>query len=277
VKKALTYPMKLIASNAGVNGSVVMQKVIDSNDANYGYNAATDKFENLMDSGIIDPTKVRGLGRGGCGLRIRGRGDPAWGWECRVRSPRRALRRGLPQPSPPPAAPLAHPPACPPAPPSPTAPPGDPLRAGERVVGRQDLPARRRRRHRNPREVRRARRRQQRVRLLSGRRPGTPRATRPCGSAGGPRRGAAAGPDSARPRRRGGRGRATAGRAGPAAPRRHSVACGRTFCLSLSSPLRPPPRGDPAARARAGGAPVRPPPRAPAVQAAPAGLRPWRG
>lgn len=59
--QALTYPMKLIASNAGVNGSVVMQKVIDSNDPNYGYNAAIDKFENLMDSGIIDPTKVRGL------------------------------------------------------------------------------------------------------------------------------------------------------------------------------------------------------------------------
>ena len=58
VKKALTYPMKLIASNAGVNGSVVMQKVIDSNDANYGYNAAVDRFEDLMESGIIDPTKV---------------------------------------------------------------------------------------------------------------------------------------------------------------------------------------------------------------------------
>ena len=58
VRKALTYPMKLIASNAGVNGSVVMQKVIDSNDPDYGYNAATDKFEDLMESGIIDPTKV---------------------------------------------------------------------------------------------------------------------------------------------------------------------------------------------------------------------------
>jgi len=58
VKKALTYPLKLIASNAGVNGSVVMQKVVDSADPNYGYNAATGQFENLMDSGIIDPTKV---------------------------------------------------------------------------------------------------------------------------------------------------------------------------------------------------------------------------
>lgn len=58
VKKALTYPMKLIANNAGVNGSVVMQKVVDSHDPNFGYNAATDKYEDLMESGIIDPTKV---------------------------------------------------------------------------------------------------------------------------------------------------------------------------------------------------------------------------
>lgn len=58
VRKALYYPMKLIANNAGVNGSVVMQKVVDSNDPNFGYNAATDKFEDLMESGIIDPTKV---------------------------------------------------------------------------------------------------------------------------------------------------------------------------------------------------------------------------
>jgi len=58
VKKALTYPLKLIAENAGTNGSVVMQRVIDSQDPNYGYNAAIDKFEDLMQSGIIDPTKV---------------------------------------------------------------------------------------------------------------------------------------------------------------------------------------------------------------------------
>ncbi|WIA17390.1 hypothetical protein OEZ85_014248 [Tetradesmus obliquus] len=58
VKKALTYPLKLIAENAGTNGSVVMQRVIDSQDPNYGYNAAIDKFEDLMETGIIDPTKV---------------------------------------------------------------------------------------------------------------------------------------------------------------------------------------------------------------------------
>lgn len=58
VKRALVYPLKLIANNAGVNGSVVMQKVLDIGKPNWGYNAATDKFEDLMESGIIDPTKV---------------------------------------------------------------------------------------------------------------------------------------------------------------------------------------------------------------------------
>nr|QKY14932.1 rubisco large subunit-binding subunit chloroplastic isoform a/hsp chaperonin 60a (RCAL) [Polytomella parva] len=59
IKRALTYPIKLIASNAGVNGSVVMQKVLDNNTTpNFGYNAAIGKFEDLMVSGIIDPTKV---------------------------------------------------------------------------------------------------------------------------------------------------------------------------------------------------------------------------
>ncbi|MEW5298998.1 MAG: hypothetical protein WDW36_002059 [Sanguina aurantia] len=58
VKKALSYPLKLIANNAGVNGSVVMQKVQERNDPNYGYNAAIDQYQDLMESGIIDPTKV---------------------------------------------------------------------------------------------------------------------------------------------------------------------------------------------------------------------------
>ena len=58
VKKALSYPLKLVASNAGVNGSVVMQKVLESSDPNYGFNAATGEYGNLMTEGIIDPTKV---------------------------------------------------------------------------------------------------------------------------------------------------------------------------------------------------------------------------
>jgi chaperonin GroEL (HSP60 family) len=59
VRRALSYPLKLIANNAGVNGSVVQQKVLETLDANIGYNAATGQYEDLMQSGIIDPTKVR--------------------------------------------------------------------------------------------------------------------------------------------------------------------------------------------------------------------------
>ncbi|CAA6670665.1 unnamed protein product [Spirodela intermedia] len=55
---ALSYPTKLIAKNAGVNGSVVIQKILSSNDSRYGYNAAKDCYEDLMDAGILDPSKV---------------------------------------------------------------------------------------------------------------------------------------------------------------------------------------------------------------------------
>lgn len=58
VRKALSYPLKLIANNAGVNGSVVMEKVLSSDDPKYGYNAANAQYEDLMSAGIIDPAKV---------------------------------------------------------------------------------------------------------------------------------------------------------------------------------------------------------------------------
>ena len=59
VRKALPYALKLIAHNAGVNGSVVMDKVLaNESDPNFGYNAASDTYEDLMKAGIIDPTKV---------------------------------------------------------------------------------------------------------------------------------------------------------------------------------------------------------------------------
>ncbi|KAG2304559.1 hypothetical protein Bca52824_033210 [Brassica carinata] len=59
VKRSLSYPLKLIAKNAGVNGSVVSEKVVLSNkNVKFGYNAATGKYEDLMAAGIIDPTKV---------------------------------------------------------------------------------------------------------------------------------------------------------------------------------------------------------------------------
>uniref|UniRef100_A0A1J3G8E1 Chaperonin 60 subunit beta 1, chloroplastic n=1 Tax=Noccaea caerulescens TaxID=107243 RepID=A0A1J3G8E1_NOCCA len=58
VKRALSYPLKLIAKNAGVNGSVVSEKVLSNDNVKFGYNAATGKYEDLMAAGIIDPTKV---------------------------------------------------------------------------------------------------------------------------------------------------------------------------------------------------------------------------
>ncbi|EFJ16507.1 hypothetical protein SELMODRAFT_271545 [Selaginella moellendorffii] len=58
VKRALGYPIKLIAKNAGVNGSVVVEKVLANDNFNFGYNAATGTYEDLMAAGIIDPTKV---------------------------------------------------------------------------------------------------------------------------------------------------------------------------------------------------------------------------
>lgn len=58
LKKALESPIQHIASNAGKNGSVIMQKVIDSSDKNIGYDAQNDKYVNMIKSGIIDPTKV---------------------------------------------------------------------------------------------------------------------------------------------------------------------------------------------------------------------------
>ncbi|XP_020083580.1 ruBisCO large subunit-binding protein subunit beta, chloroplastic-like isoform X2 [Ananas comosus] len=57
-KQALSYPSKLIAKNAGVNGNFVVEKVLSSNDMTYGYNAAKNCFEDLMAAGILDPSKV---------------------------------------------------------------------------------------------------------------------------------------------------------------------------------------------------------------------------
>ncbi|KAL8136238.1 hypothetical protein AgCh_010731 [Apium graveolens] len=57
VKRALSYPLKLIAKNAGVNGSVVSEKILPWENQKYGYNAATGKYEDLMGVGITDPTK----------------------------------------------------------------------------------------------------------------------------------------------------------------------------------------------------------------------------
>lgn len=57
VKKALESPLRTIAENAGMEGSVILQRVKNSR-GDIGYNARTDKFENLKKAGVIDPTKV---------------------------------------------------------------------------------------------------------------------------------------------------------------------------------------------------------------------------
>jgi chaperonin GroEL len=58
VRRAVEAPLRNIASNAGVEGSIVVQTVKAAKNANAGYNAATDKYEDLVKAGVIDPTKV---------------------------------------------------------------------------------------------------------------------------------------------------------------------------------------------------------------------------
>jgi chaperonin GroEL len=58
VKRAVEAPLRWIATNAGVEGSIIVQKVRESKEANFGYNAATDEYEDLVKAGVIDPTKV---------------------------------------------------------------------------------------------------------------------------------------------------------------------------------------------------------------------------
>jgi chaperonin GroEL len=57
VKRALEEPIRLIAENAGVDGSIVVMKVMDGKGA-FGFNAQTEVYEDLLKSGVIDPTKV---------------------------------------------------------------------------------------------------------------------------------------------------------------------------------------------------------------------------
>jgi len=58
VRRALEEPIRMIAQNAGAEGSIVVGKVKESKDKNHGYNAQTDTFEDMVAAGVIDPTKV---------------------------------------------------------------------------------------------------------------------------------------------------------------------------------------------------------------------------
>jgi len=58
VKRAITEPLRQIVENAGEEGAVVLGKVLDSKEPNYGFNAFSNEYEDLVKAGVLDPTKV---------------------------------------------------------------------------------------------------------------------------------------------------------------------------------------------------------------------------
>ncbi|MDX1704549.1 MAG: TCP-1/cpn60 chaperonin family protein, partial [Altererythrobacter ishigakiensis] len=58
VRRALQAPVRQIAENAGNDGAVVAGKLIEGGDESLGFNAQTEVYENLVEAGVIDPTKV---------------------------------------------------------------------------------------------------------------------------------------------------------------------------------------------------------------------------
>ena len=67
VARAIEEPLRWIANNAGVEGSIVVQRVKEM-DAESGFNAETETYENLVEAGVIDPTKVVRYGPGERGI-----------------------------------------------------------------------------------------------------------------------------------------------------------------------------------------------------------------
>ncbi len=58
VRRSLSAPIRQIAENTGLDGAIVLQKVEDADDVNYGFNALTQTYEDLVKAGVIVPTKV---------------------------------------------------------------------------------------------------------------------------------------------------------------------------------------------------------------------------
>jgi len=58
VRRSLEEPLRQIAQNAGAEGAIVVERVREKNSLNWGYNAQTDEYEDLVKAGVIDPTKV---------------------------------------------------------------------------------------------------------------------------------------------------------------------------------------------------------------------------
>ncbi len=57
MKRAIEEPLRQIVANCGLEGSIIVQKVKEGKD-DYGFNARTEVYENLLKAGVIDPTKV---------------------------------------------------------------------------------------------------------------------------------------------------------------------------------------------------------------------------
>jgi len=58
VRRALQAPVRQIAENAGVDGAVVAGKLLEQKDANFGFDAQTETYKDLVKAGIVDPAKV---------------------------------------------------------------------------------------------------------------------------------------------------------------------------------------------------------------------------
>jgi chaperonin GroEL len=58
IRRACEEPCRWIASNAGLEGSIVAAKVRESQEPRFGFNAQTEEYEDLVKAGVIDPTKV---------------------------------------------------------------------------------------------------------------------------------------------------------------------------------------------------------------------------
>ncbi len=58
IRRALEEPLRQIAGNAGYEGSIVVDKVSNNNTPAWGFNALTEKYEDLIAAGVIDPSKV---------------------------------------------------------------------------------------------------------------------------------------------------------------------------------------------------------------------------
>ncbi|MCX7977429.1 MAG: chaperonin GroEL, partial [Bdellovibrionaceae bacterium] len=58
IKRACEEPIRQIAANAGLDGAIVLDRVLQNKSATWGYNAFTDEYTDLIKDGVIDPVKV---------------------------------------------------------------------------------------------------------------------------------------------------------------------------------------------------------------------------